>query len=159
MFILTSRVRNIRPSFHNPLGLFGGIVYSGIDTLLLKGRVPWTFKHPHPDHSTLIKASDAKEIEYPKPDGVLSFDLLDSVSRTGTNHREDQPSHLILQRGPKEQLEVNYEVYGGPEQKFCPAGVYEYVDDDKGGKRFQINAQNCIHCKTCDIKGMKKIFN
>ncbi|TPX63554.1 hypothetical protein SpCBS45565_g06524 [Spizellomyces sp. 'palustris'] len=147
-------VRNVRPSFHNPLGLFGGIAYAGLDTLLLKGRVPWTFKHPEPDYATLKPLKDVNPIEYPKPDGVISFDLLENVSRTGTNHEENQPVHLRLQRGPKEQLETNYAVYGGPEQKFCPAGVYEYLDDEQnpGKKRFQINAQNCIHCKTCDIK-------
>lgn len=109
----------------------------------------------------LSKAKDSIAIEYPKPDGVISFDLLDSVSRTGTNHREDQPSHLVLQRGTSDQLNVNYPVYGGPEQKFCPAGVYEYVDDETkpGQKRFQINAQNCIHCKTCDIKDPSQNIN
>lgn len=154
-------IRNIRPSFHNPLGLWGGMVYSGIDTLLLKGRVPWTFKHGGADHDSLKPLKDVKEIVYPKPDGVLSFDLLESVSRTGTGHEENQPIHLKLKGGPDPQLTVNYPVYGGPEQKFCPgtlcfilAGVYEYVDDAsaKGGKKFQINASNCIHCKTCDIK-------
>ncbi|TPX59132.1 hypothetical protein PhCBS80983_g02662 [Powellomyces hirtus] len=147
-------VRNVRPSFHNPLGIWGGMAYSGLDTLILKGRVPWTFNHPSPDYSTLKPLKDVKPIEYPKPDGEISFDLLENVSRTGTNHEENQPSHLRLQRGPTEQIEHNYAVYGGPEQKFCPAGVYEYLDDEAnpGKKRFQINAQNCIHCKTCDIK-------
>ncbi|KAI8825303.1 uncharacterized protein EV422DRAFT_584182 [Fimicolochytrium jonesii] len=147
-------VRNVRPSFHNPLGLWGGIAYSGLDTLILKGRTPWTFNHPKPDWATLKPLKDVKPIEYPKPDGVISFDLLESVSRTGTNHEENQPVHLRLQRGPADQLEKNYPVFGGPEQKFCPAGVYEYLDDEAnpGQKRFQINAQNCIHCKTCDIK-------
>ncbi|KAJ3417178.1 hypothetical protein HDV05_006384 [Chytridiales sp. JEL 0842] len=147
-------VRNVRPSFHSPLGVYGGLLYSGFETLISKGRVPWTFKHPHPDHATLKPIKDVKPIEYPKPDGVISFELLENVSRTGTGHEEDQPIHLRLQRGPKEQLETNYAVYGGPEQKFCPAGVYEYLDDEAnpGKKRFQINASNCIHCKTCDIK-------
>ncbi|KAI9352763.1 hypothetical protein BDR26DRAFT_815296, partial [Obelidium mucronatum] len=147
-------VRNVRPSFHNPLGLWGGVVYSGLDTLIFKGRTPWTFKNSKPDHATLKPLKDIKPIEYPKPDGVISFELLENVSRTGTGHVEDQPVHLKLQRGPKEQLETNYAVYGGPEQKFCPAGVYEYLDDaeNPGKKRFQINSSNCIHCKTCDIK-------
>ncbi|KAI9208857.1 uncharacterized protein BJ171DRAFT_418934 [Polychytrium aggregatum] len=147
-------VRNIRPSFHTSLGLYGGLIYSGVDTLLLKGRVPWTLKYAKPDHECLVPAKDAKPIDYPKPDGVISFELLENVSRTGTNHAENQPVHLRLKRGPKEQLETNYAVYGGPEQKFCPAGVYEYLDDEQnpGQKRFQINSQNCIHCKTCDIK-------
>ncbi|KAJ3293272.1 hypothetical protein HK104_004614 [Borealophlyctis nickersoniae] len=148
------QVRNIRPSFHSPLGLYGGVIYSGLDTMLLKGRVPWTFKHPKPDHASTKPLKDCKPIEYPKPDGVISFDLLENVSRTGTSHGENEPIHLRLQRGPKDQLETNYPVYGGPEQKFCPAGVYEYLDDEAnpGKKRFQINASNCIHCKTCDIK-------
>ncbi|KAJ3126870.1 hypothetical protein HK100_010045 [Physocladia obscura] len=147
-------VRNVRPSFHNPLGLYGGLAYSGLDTLILKGRAPWTFKHGSPDYKSLKPIKDITPIEYPKPDGVLSFELLESVSRTGTGHIEDQPIHLKLQRGPTEQLETNFQVYGGPEQKFCPAGVYEYLDDpdNAGKKKFQINASNCIHCKTCDIK-------
>lgn len=147
-------VRNVRPSFHNPLGMWGGMAYSGLDTLIFKGRVPWTFKHGGADHASLAPIKDVTPIEYPKPDGVISFDLLDSVSRSGTNHVENQPIHLRLKNGSKPQLETNLPVYGGPEQKFCPAGVYEYVDDDAnpGKKRFQINAQNCIHCKTCDIK-------
>ncbi|KAJ3193922.1 hypothetical protein HK101_003857 [Irineochytrium annulatum] len=147
-------VRNVRPSFHNPLGMWGGILWSGLDTYFLKGKWPWTFSHPGPDYASLKKVKDVKEILYPKPDGVISFELLENVSRTGTGHEEDQPVHLRLQRGPKEQLERNLPEFGGPEQKFCPAGVYEYVDDEKnpGSKRFQINASNCIHCKTCDIK-------
>nr|KAJ3416567.1 hypothetical protein HK105_001214 [Polyrhizophydium stewartii] len=147
-------VRNVRPSFHSFLGNLGGVLYSGIDTMLLKGRVPWTFKHPKPDHASLQPLKDVKPIEYPKPDGVISFELLESVSRTGTYHEENQPVHLRLKEGSRPQLERNYAVFGGPEQKFCPAGVYEYLDDESnpGAKRFQINASNCIHCKTCDIK-------
>ncbi|TPX76899.1 hypothetical protein CcCBS67573_g01820 [Chytriomyces confervae] len=147
-------VRNVRPSFHSPLGMWGGMAWAGLDTMFLKGRYPLTLNHPKPDHATLKPLSAVKPIEYPKPDGVISFDLLESVSRTGTGHVEDQPIHLRLQRGPTDQLEVNYKVYGGPEQKFCPAGVYEYLDDAEkpGQKKFQINASNCIHCKTCDIK-------
>ncbi|KAI8907301.1 hypothetical protein EDD86DRAFT_209258 [Gorgonomyces haynaldii] len=146
-------VRNVRPSFHNPLGLWGGLAWSGLDTYILKGRVPFTFKHGGADHASLKPLKEVKPIEYPKPDGVLSFELLENVSRTGTNHEENQPIHLRLKQGQRPQIEHNYAVYGGPEQKFCPAGVYEYVDDEKnGGKRFQINAINCIHCKTCDIK-------
>ncbi|KAJ3396386.1 hypothetical protein HDU92_003228 [Lobulomyces angularis] len=156
-----NEVRNVRPSFHSALGVFGGLIYSGIDTLLLKGKVPWTFQHPKPDHEMLRPAKEYKPIDYPKPDGVISFELLDNVSRTGTNHRDNQPVHLQLQRGPKEQLERNLEIFGGPEQKFCPAGVYEYVDDEEnpGKKRFQINSQNCIHCKTCDIKDPSQNIN
>ncbi|KAJ3102401.1 hypothetical protein HDU97_000608 [Phlyctochytrium planicorne] len=149
-----NEVRNVKPSFHSPLGMWGGVIYSGIDTLFLKGRVPWTFKHGPPDHASLKPLKEVKPIEYPKPDGVISFELLENVSRTGTGHEEDQPIHLRLKQGQKPQLEKNLKDFGGPEQKFCPAGVYEYVDDEKnpGEKRFQINASNCIHCKTCDIK-------
>ncbi|KAH6594838.1 hypothetical protein BASA50_006312 [Batrachochytrium salamandrivorans] len=148
-------VRNVRPSFHSLLGMWGGVLYSGIDTILLKGRVPWTFDHPtRPDYASLQPLKDVTPIVYPKPDGVLSFDLLESVSRTGTSHEENQPVHLRLKQGDALQLEHNFPIYGGPEQKFCPAGVYEYLDDEAnpGKKRFQINASNCIHCKTCDIK-------
>jgi electron-transferring-flavoprotein dehydrogenase len=117
-------VRNVRPSFHNPLGLWGGLAYSGLDTMFLKGRVPWTFKHGGADHNSLKPLKEVKPIEYPKPDGVISFDLLDSVSRSGTNHAENQPIHLRLQRGSDPQLKNNYPVYGGPEQKFCPGFQY-----------------------------------
>jgi electron-transferring-flavoprotein dehydrogenase len=113
-------VRNVRPSFNTPLGLFGGVVYAGIDTLFLKGRVPWTFKHHGTDANSLKPLKDVTPIEYPKPDGIISFDLLDSVSRSGTNHAENQPVHLRLKNGQAPQLEKNYPVYGGPEQKFCP---------------------------------------
>ena len=112
-------VRNIRPSFHSPLGLWGGILYSGLDTLFLKGRVPWTFPHPKPDHECLKPAAECKEIEYPKPDGKISFDLLTNLSRSGTNHEEDQPVHLTLANAdvPKE---LNYAKYAGPESRYCP---------------------------------------
>ncbi|TPX40803.1 hypothetical protein SeLEV6574_g06406 [Synchytrium endobioticum] len=147
-------VRNVRPSFHNPLGMWGGIAWSGLDTLILKGRVPFTWNHPGPDHAMLKPIKDCQPIEYPKPDGQITFELLENVSRTGTGHTEDQPVHLRLQRGDKEQLAVNLPKFGGPEARFCPAGVYEYLveEGNPGQKRFQINAQNCIHCKTCDIK-------
>lgn len=118
------QVRNVRPSFHNPLGTIGGVIYSGFETLIMRGKEPWTFKHPIPDHAMLKPAKDCPVIEYPKPDGVISFDLLENVSRTGTNHAEDQPIHLKLQRGDAEQLGVNLPVYGGPEQKFCP-GIFK----------------------------------
>ncbi|TPX35755.1 hypothetical protein SmJEL517_g01936 [Synchytrium microbalum] len=154
-------VRNVRPSFHNPLGMWGGIAWTGLDTLILKGRAPFTFHHPGPDYAMLKPIKDCKPIEYPKADGKLTFELLENVSRTGTGHADDQPIHLKLQRGPADQLEKNLPVYGGPEAKFCPAGVYEYLDDDAnpGQKRFQINSQNCIHCKTCDIKDPSQNIN
>ena len=143
------RVRNIRPSFR--FGLWGGIAYSGIDTYLLRGRAPWTFHH-HPDHTTLRKASACPRIEYPKPDGVVSFDKNSSVFLSGTNHEEDQPVHLTL-ADASVPIRVNLAEYDAPEQRFCPAGVYEIVRAADGANpRLQINAQNCVHCKTCDIK-------
>lgn len=148
------KVRNIRPSFHN--GLWAGISYSALDTYVWRGRAPWTFKH-HEDHTQLKPASAAARIEYPKPDGVITFDKLSSVYLSSTNHEEDQPVHLQL-KDPAVALAVNWARYQGPEGRFCPAGVYEYVDDGDG-KRLQINAQNCVHCKTCDIKDPTQNIN
>ncbi len=140
-------VRNIRPSFR--WGLFGGIAYSAIDTFLLKGRAPWTLHH-HADHTQLKKASDCPPIVYPKPDGKISFDRLSSVFISATNHTEDQPCHLRL-KDASVPISVNLALYNAPETRYCPAGVYEIVGDPSG-PRMQINAQNCLHCKTCDIK-------
>jgi len=143
------RVRNIRPSFR--LGLWGGLLYSALDTYVLRGRAPWTLHH-RPDHTTLIPASQAPPIEYPRPDGKITFDRLSSVFISNTNHEEDQPPHLRL-RDPAKAIEINYRLYDSPEQRYCPAGVYEIVEEaGTGEKRLQINAQNCVHCKTCDIK-------
>ncbi|KAG0049251.1 hypothetical protein BGZ83_005923 [Gryganskiella cystojenkinii] len=141
-------------SFHTPLGALGGVLYSGIDTILLKGRTPWTFHNTKPDYACLRVAKESDKIDYPKPDGVISFDLLTSVSRTGTNHAENQPVHLRL-KDKDIPVKRNLKYYDGPEGRFCPAGVYEFVEDENGpagSKRLQINSQNCIHCKTCDIK-------
>lgn len=143
------RVRNIRPSFR--LGLWGGLAYSALDTYVLRGRAPWTLHH-HPDHTQLIPAGAAPRIEYPRPDGKITFDRLSSVFISNTNHEEDQPPHLKL-RDPAKAIGVNYRLYDSPEQRYCPAGVYEIVEEaGTGEKRLQINAQNCVHCKTCDIK-------
>ena len=142
------RSRNIRPSFQK--GLYAGLAYSAIYTYLLRGRAPWTLHH-HEDHRQLRKASDMDRIDYPKPDGKITFDKLTSVSFSGTNHEEDQPVHLTL-KDETVPVSLNLKVYDGPEQRFCPAGVYEFVKDDDGADRLQINAQNCVHCKTCDIK-------
>jgi electron-transferring-flavoprotein dehydrogenase len=143
------RVRNIRPSFR--LGLWGGLAYSAFDTFVLRGRAPWTFHH-HPDHTQLIRASQAPHIDYPRPDGKVSFDRLSSVFISNTNHEEDQPAHLKL-RDPAKAITINYRLYDSPEQRYCPAGVYEIVQDTGTGEpRLQINAANCVHCKTCDIK-------
>ncbi|KAE8341075.1 hypothetical protein BDV24DRAFT_132879 [Aspergillus arachidicola] len=146
-------VRNMRPSFSTPLGIYGGIMYSGLEAYLFKGRTPWTLKHHSTDAAATKQASECEKIEYPKPDGVISFDILTSVSRTGTNHEEDQPVHLQVADWDKHK-DIAWPKYKGVENRFCPAGVYEYVEDStkEHGVRFQINAQNCIHCKTCDIK-------
>jgi electron-transferring-flavoprotein dehydrogenase len=141
-------VRNIRPAFR--FGLWPALAYSALDTYVLRGKAPWTMGH-HADHASLVKAADAPRIDYPKPDGKLTFDRLSSVFISNTNHEENQPCHLRL-KDPTIPTSVNLPDYAGPEQRYCPAGVYEFVDDEKGGKRLQINAQNCVHCKTCDIK-------
>ena len=142
------RVRNLRPSFH--WGLWGGMIYSGLDTYVLRGKAPWTLRHHH-DHAALEKASECRRIEYPKPDGVVSFDRNSSVFLSNTNHEEDQPVHLTL-KDDAVPIAVNLAEYDAPEQRYCPAGVYEIVGDETGGPSLQINAQNCVHCKTCDIK-------
>ncbi|PHH59325.1 hypothetical protein CDD81_3375 [Ophiocordyceps australis] len=153
-------VRNMRPSFHNPLGLYGGVAYSGLEAYIFKGRVPWTLKHKTPDYASTKPADQCPKIEYDKPDGKISFDILTSVSRTGTNHQEDQPVHLQVKDWDA-HTKSTYPAFKGIENRFCPAGVYEYVNDDTKplGVRFQINAQNCIHCKTCDIKAPKQDIN
>ncbi|KAF1837367.1 hypothetical protein BDW02DRAFT_577279 [Decorospora gaudefroyi] len=146
-------VRNMRPSFHTPLGIYGGILYSGLEAYVLRGKAPWTLKHGKPDHVATKTADECQKIEYPKPDGQISFDILTSVSRSGTNHEEDQPCHLQV-KDYDAHAQKEWPKYKGVENRFCPAGVYEYVEDDSKelGVRFQINAQNCVHCKTCDIK-------
>ncbi|KAK2750968.1 hypothetical protein FQN57_000043 [Myotisia sp. PD_48] len=148
-----NEVRNMRPSFSTPLGIYGGIMYSGIEAYIFRGRVPWTLKHHSTDHAATRSAASSPKIEYPKPDGEISFDILTSVSRTGTNHEEDQPVHLQVKDWDK-HTEIAWPKYQGVENRFCPAGVYEYIEDPEKplGVRFQINSQNCIHCKTCDIK-------
>ena len=145
-----SSVRNIRPSFAK-FGNWGGFVYSAIDTVLLRGRAPWTFHHPHADNEVLKPAAEDRPIAYPKPDGTLTFDRLSSVFISNTNHEEDQPVHLKL-RHPETWLTENWEKYRSPESRYCPAGVYEAVGVAEGTPHLQINAQNCVHCKTCDIK-------
>jgi electron-transferring-flavoprotein dehydrogenase len=149
-------VRNIRPSFH--WGLWGGIAYSALETYLFRGKMPWTLHH-RPDHLALRKASDCPKITYPKPDGVVSFDKLSSVFISSTNHEENQPAHLKL-RDAAVPIAINLEHYDAPEQRYCPAGVYEIVRADDGSNpRLQINAQNCLHCKTCDIKDPTQNIN
>jgi len=142
-----NRVRNIRPSFR--WGLWGGMAYSALDTFVLRGKAPWTLNH-HEDHRALGKAADFPKIDYPRPDGVVSFDRLSSVFLSNTNHEDGQPSHLRL-KDPATPIRINLAEYDAPEQRYCPAGVYEIVAESTG-PRLQINAQNCVHCKTCDIK-------
>lgn len=143
-------VRNFRPAFAK-WGLIGGTLYGGVDQFL-GGRVPWTLAHPHLDHESLKLKDQCKTIDYPRPDGVLSFDKPSSVFISNTNHEEDQPVHLQL-TDPRKPVDHNLALYDAPEQRYCPAGVYEILTDDDGGNaRLQINAQNCVHCKTCDIK-------
>ena len=150
------KVRNIRPSFNK--GLLAGLAYSALDTYLFRGNAPWTFHH-HEDHKSLKPASACKKIVYPKPDGKISFDKLSSVFLSNTNHEEDQPCHLQL-KDPSIPIEYNLPKYNEPAQRYCPAGVYEVVtDEESGDKRFQINAQNCVHCKTCDIKDPTQNIN
>ena len=143
------RVRNIRPGFNK--GLWLGMAYAGLDTYILRGKAPWTFSH-HEDHSALKPASEMPKIDYPKPDNVVSFDRNSSVYLSGTNHEENQPAHLQL-KDPSVPVDHNLAIYDAPEQRYCPAGVYEIVREEDGSNpRLQINAQNCVHCKTCDIK-------
>ena len=149
-------VRNIKPSFS--WGLWAAIAYSALDTYIFRGKAPWTFHHK-PDHAKLKKASECPKIEYPKPDGVISFDKLSSVFISNTNHEEDQPCHLTL-KDSTVPVRINLALYDAPEQRYCPAGVYEIVRDNDGSNpRLQINAQNCVHCKTCDIKDPTQNIN
>jgi electron-transferring-flavoprotein dehydrogenase len=139
--------RNIRPAFHK--GLWLGLLYAAIDTYIFRGRAPWTFEH-HEDHLRLKPSRDSKKITYPKIDNVVTFDRMSSVFLSSTNHEEDQPCHLLL---ADENVPTTYNLleYDAPEQRYCPAGVYEIVRVE-GRPKLQINAQNCVHCKTCDIK-------
>jgi electron-transferring-flavoprotein dehydrogenase len=131
-------------------GLYAGTAMVGIEQVLLGGRVPWTLHHRHADHERLRPAAEFRPIDYPKPDGKLTFDRLSSVFVSNTNHEENQPSHLTL-KDPSVPVRINLATYAGPEARYCPAGVYEFVKEG-GSERLQINAQNCVHCKTCDIK-------
>jgi electron-transferring-flavoprotein dehydrogenase len=144
------KARNFKPWMSK--GLVTGTMMVGIDQILFGGKAPWTLRHHHKDNETLVNKRDAKRIEYPKPDGVLTFDRLASVFISNTNHEENQPAHLTL-KDATVPVRINLEQYDAPEQRYCPAGVYEIVRDDDGANpRLQINAQNCVHCKTCDIK-------
>src|SRR5690606_25577369 len=144
------RARNFKPAMNK--GLWLGTLLVGIDQVLFKGKAPFTLHVEKPDHEYLRPASECTPIEYPKPDGKLTFDKLSSVFISNTNHEENQPVHLTL-KDPSVPVDINLRKYAGPEQRYCPAGVYEFVKDEAtGADRLQINAQNCVHCKTCDIK-------
>ncbi|MGW8392874.1 electron transfer flavoprotein-ubiquinone oxidoreductase [Pseudoduganella sp. HUAS MS19] len=141
--------RNVKPWLKK--GLYLGSIMTGIDQIVFRGKAPWTLHHSTPDHACLRPASDFSPINYPKPDGKLTFDRLSSVFISNTNHAEDQPIHLTL-KDNSVPVSVNLAKFAGPESRYCPAGVYEFVKTDEGQDRLQINAQNCVHCKTCDIK-------
>jgi electron-transferring-flavoprotein dehydrogenase len=147
------KVRNVKPALKRGmwLGSLHGGLHMWLNDLGLGALVPWTLRHDKPDNASLLPASQAPRIEYPKYDGTITFDKLSSVFLSNTNHEEDQPVHLRL-RDPAIPVKVNLAEYDGPEARYCPAGVYEFVADEAGGRRLQINAQNCVHCKTCDIK-------
>ena len=136
--------RNVKPSFG--WGLVLGIIYTGLDQILFRGKLPFTLKHKHADHESLELANQIQKIDYPKPDGKITFDKTSSVYLTGTNHTENQPVHLKL-KDPSLPIDYTLKKYDEPAQRYCPVGVYEVQE-----KKFVINSQNCIHCKTCDIK-------
>ena len=142
--------RNFGPAQHK-WGNIVGSAFAFIDINLCNGKLPFTLRDPKPDHAQLKPAKDCPRIDYPKPDGVLSFDKLSSVFLSNTNHEEDQPCHLTL-KDPSLPIRHNLPLYDEPAQRYCPAGVYEVIENEQGQKVFQINAQNCVHCKTCDIK-------
>ncbi|MCC2595178.1 electron transfer flavoprotein-ubiquinone oxidoreductase [Pusillimonas sp. MFBS29] len=144
-----NKARNFKQWFKK--GRTIATIMTGVEQWLLKGKMPWTLRHNKPDHACLQPAAECARIDYPKPDGKLTFDRLSSVFISNTNHEEDEPIHLTL-KDASIPVSVNLAKYGGPEARYCPAGVYEFVKTDNGEDRLQINAQNCVHCKTCDIK-------
>jgi len=149
--------RNVKPSFS--WGKILGILFTGLDQIIFRGKLPFTLKHKHADHETLKSLDQTKKIEYPKPDGKISFDKTSSVYLTGTNHRENQPVHLQL-KDSKLPISYTLEKYDEPAQRYCPVGVYEIQKDkDNLNPKFVINSQNCIHCKTCDIKEPSQNIN
>ena len=143
------KARNFKPAMSK--GLYMGTLLVGVDQVVFRGKAPWTLHNKTPDHAKLKPAAACIKIEYPKPDGKLTFDKLTSVFISNTNHEENQPIHLTL-KDASVPVQINLAQYAGPEQRYCPAGVYEYVKNDDNSDRLQINAQNCVHCKTCDIK-------
>ncbi len=151
------RSRNFGPAMHR-MGTFMGAAFNFIDQNFFAGKIPFTLHDSTPDHACLDLASQAPRIDYPKPDGKISFDKLSSVFMSNTNHEEDQPCHLTL-RDANIPIKKNLPLYDEPAQRYCPAGVYEVLSNDDGSHRFQINAQNCVHCKTCDIKDPAQNIN
>jgi len=143
------RARNFKPYLDR--GLLTGSLLFGVDQIVLRGKAPWTLHRRQADHEKLKPAAECKPIDYPKPDNVVTFDKLSSVFLSNTHHEENQPSHLTL-KDPTIPVTVNLARYAGPEARYCPAGVYEFVSASDGTSRLQINAPNCVHCKTCDIK-------
>jgi len=156
-----SMVRNFKPSFH--AGLFPGMAIGSASIMATRGKEPWTFRWSKKDSEYTVPASECSKIEYPKPDGVVSFDILENLIRSGVNHEHDQPAHLkVKEECSSVPLEVSLPKYDGPEGRFCPAKVYEYVPDEEGPEgamRLQINAQNCVHCKCCSIKTPQEFIN
>ncbi|GAA5233918.1 electron transfer flavoprotein-ubiquinone oxidoreductase [Verticiella sediminum] len=144
-----NKARNFKQWFKK--GQTVAVLMTGIEQLVLRGKMPWTIHRTKPDYACLQPAAECARIDYPKPDGKLTFDRLSSVFLSSTNHDEDEPVHLTL-KDPSIPVQVNLAKYGGPEARYCPAAVYEFVKDDNGNDKLQINAQNCVHCKTCDIK-------
>lgn len=154
-----SRVRNFKPAWS--LGMIPGLGYGGMTLMLSRGKEPWTFRWSKKDCEYTKPAKECEKIEYPKPDGVYSFDLLENLARSGVNHEHDQPAHLkVKEESQHVPLEVSLPTYDGPEGSFCPAKVYEYVPDEADGRmKLQINAQNCVHCKCCSIKTPQEFIN
>ena len=144
-----NKSRNFKYWFHK--GRDMGTIMTGIEQKLFGGNMPWTVHRTQPDHAGLKPAAECAKIDYPKPDGKLTFDRLSSVFIANVSHEENQPAHLTL-KDPSVPVNVNLAKYAGPEARYCPAGVYEFVEAEGGGQRLQINAANCVHCKTCDIK-------
>nr|MBP6405179.1 electron transfer flavoprotein-ubiquinone oxidoreductase [Ramlibacter sp.] len=144
-----NKARNFKAWFKK--GLAVATLMNGVEQFVLRGHVPWTLHRDKPDHAALKPAAECKPIVYPKPDGKLTFDRLSSVFISNTNHNEHQPAHLTL-KDASVPVNVNLAKYAGPESRYCPAGVYEFVKNEDNTDRLQINAQNCVHCKTCDIK-------
>ena len=149
--------RNFGPAQHK-FGNILGSAYAFLDINIFKGKLPWTFQDSKADYAQMKPANECKKITYSKPDNVYTFDRLSSVFLSNTNHAEDQPCHLQL-KDASIPIEKNLPLYAEPAQRYCPAGVYEVIEDASGKPQFQINGQNCVHCKTCDIKDPSQNIN